>query len=1208
MANYEDVKDYESILKYAENNNATVDISQGSDAYQALADGQYLNVNSQLKETTNYHSFMQRWNPKDQFSNDANYRDINRSELKEKYQVDDVQQIKPLIIAKEAFDKIREKYGKVGAKDFKEFANSFAPRYTKVEEGVSVKGENQKHLVPKWHDTDISEQLSMSTDTVSQGAREAGSFFRDPNKARVVIIDQLKDQVARNMNFPQFTVEDLQLEVDPYTNRETYFNPMANDGLGERQFINPPGMDYGDYLAFKETALDVAFDLSGYVGGRYIAAPVAGWLAKAIFGKLGKIVDNKLSFSIVGGLSVGKVNAIRDARRMAEGDTDYLYGKDLSKEDRDKMFEKKYKEYYENKKMNWTDASITVAADAMFPVYKFFATLKRTGHFDDAFTQAIEDSIRTTRKTKTLDGFVTQAEVKTIIQRLSDEGMDKVQLKILEDHLNLNIAEASGNKGALSFQKGLEDGDFLTNKGAVQVFDSRDKFRNNAIKQVIRAISKPFSENGVDQIKFGEEILEISKKRKSDDVKVLTSQLENSTNNILKGTLKLPSGESAKVGEEIISVITALRATEKDLYDNAFDSLFDATGAGLKPINLTGYYKQLDASYALAKSSKFVTSEADAAKKFNLPSRPREGYKQLEVNTDSTLSGWHETLKDINEQLLDPTISKRSKVELGKLKNSLVKALDTQYPDSVLAVTYKQLSSDYAAYSKKWNSRIAKDFLKIENGEVKMAGEDVFKQIFKNENGSSAAVVKDLIAFKKISAQVPELASLIPQLILKNMGETLGVKNLARKLSEGGRSSLTKKELKTLDAGFNKYVTDHAKGFELFLMPSLTSKNLLGKGAGVATTGDLTYSFSKQIDGILANIEKIEAKNSFLKERFGLADNFTIEDVFRRTFNHANPSLTRDFMKFAAKDADMMASYRSAILTDMEKASVSKNGTFSEKDFMGWFDKYTNPKTPSIGSPFEMAFNGKGATAESKKLFTELSTMRNFIEASTRSGSKSGAETRIISKAIQKFIEYRAAPPLSPSGRLFHSLLDRSSMYLSGKIKDMLLDPDLLGQLNKLTAISKKLPKNKKNFFGTELNNADKLFFDLFNVNVRHIVNEFDKEVRDNSEIRNFGSTEPEIIIDENNNSNFTYDKFIDPSGRTIKQPPTKNLNLSQAPINVAEINTQLPAKNVADNQGSTDKGLVKPEGIASIKNSNIANDPSQKARYDMAFGDKGIV
>jgi hypothetical protein len=32
--------------------------------------------------------------------------------------------------------------------------------------------------------------------------------------------------------------------------------------------------------------------------------------------------------------------------------------------------------------------------------------------------------------------------------------------------------------------------------------------------------------------------------------------------------------------------------------------------------------------------------------------------------------------------------------------------------------------------------------------------------------------------------------------------------------------------------------------------------------------------------------------------------------------------------------------------------------------------------------------------------------------------------------------------------------------------------------------------------------------------------------------------------------------------------------------------------------------------GIANlgIKNSTIANDPTQRARYDMAFGDKGIV
>ena len=70
---------------------------------------------------------------------------------------------------------------------------------------------------------------------------------------------------------------------------------------------------------------------------------------------------------------------------------------------------------------------------------------------------------------------------------------------------------------------------------------------------------------------------------------------------------------------------------------------------------------------------------------------------------------------------------------------------------------------------------------------------------------------------------------------------------------------------------------------------------------------------------------------------------------------------------------------------------------------------------------------------------------------------------------------------------------------------------------------------------------------------------------------------------------------------------------LSQDPINVATTENMLPVENTtpATNMAPTNVAMNSNQGgsgIASIKNSGIANDPNQKARYDMAFGDKGIV
>ena len=72
-----------------------------------------------------------------------------------------------------------------------------------------------------------------------------------------------------------------------------------------------------------------------------------------------------------------------------------------------------------------------------------------------------------------------------------------------------------------------------------------------------------------------------------------------------------------------------------------------------------------------------------------------------------------------------------------------------------------------------------------------------------------------------------------------------------------------------------------------------------------------------------------------------------------------------------------------------------------------------------------------------------------------------------------------------------------------------------------------------------------------------------------------------------------------------IKKPEVNSSSkLSQEPINVATTANMPPRINVAMNTNQANSGIAN----LGIKNSAIANDPNQKARYDMAFGDKGIV
>ena len=1111
------------------------------------------------KKNIPYSVFIQAFNPKDQFANFKNFRDQNKDYLKEKYNTKDVESIDKLLVAKEAFDSIRKKYGAEGEMDFKGFARAFAPEYEQKGEYQSIKDygirmdikdipedELQNYFKPKkYDDEEVAKRLGMSLETEAQFPRLAASYFNDQARAKQTLEIQLKDRFKK-LGAGDF---DLNIAPDPYTAREMYTNPLN----GNREFINPPILEIADIKAFQNTAIDVVQDLGAYYGARGLGYGISTFMLKPFAKKLGDFLGSRAMQTIYGAGSVGYANAHRQARKIAEGEETYRSGFGINPETKKPFTEKEKKSIYKQSlalelgKDNFDElgAGLTVVADLMFPAYKFYKVVTGGGKFDEAAKQ-----------------YLKEAFSKNEAERVYKQILEDASVQSLKDRLTLSLGEATGDGPLLAHQADMLGGTLGENVS--REFALRDEVRNEAMGELLKGLSGVYTKHGMNSEKFGRAMQEIFLKRKNEDTKFLINKLANSTDNLINQKILTPGGSTKQVGDDISTVISDLRIAVKDSFNTRYDALFDETGFGGKDIDFSGYYDEVVERYQfLSKSAEKGKRGSDASldaiqKQYDLPDLKSfpDLYKKLkgsfeggdatpksikvtadDVGESYNMVNWHESLKSIRDKISDPMQSPVAVQQLKKIETRLLDSLHNHptYGASKFRRQYDAISEGYKKdFIAKYNKNITKNFFKNEAGELTINGEDVFKTIFKNENSSSINVIQDIKDFHKFAKETPDIFNRTKTLIIADMFDELKLPLLKNKMLNDGIESITKTELQALKNGFAKYADDHQTAFQLFLGKDVTDK---------------TRIFSKRIDGLIENMKASEQMTTKLKQKFDLPDNFTVEDAFYTSFDSKYPSRTSAMMNLLKNNPEMTDAYRSSVLLDMQDKVFSKNGVFSEIDFISYWDKYSQN--------FKKAFvDGAKKDSDSVKLFNQLDNFRTYVDMTTATGKNSLADKRIINQSLKKFIEYRIAPPLSPSGRLFHSVIDRVGMQVSGRMKEILIDPDLMGRYNQLIASEP----------GSET--AQQIFTELFGHSLRNLKKELDKENNQGTYIG--GERTEEEIIKETEKGRVPISREIEPQTR-----------LSQQPINVAQMD--MPPAQTTNVASAPVTNVDNPQGIAAL-------------------------
>ena len=1086
--------------------------------------------------TLPYQTWIQNFNLKDEFNNADTYKKKNEKELLEQFGVEDIRQIDDVKVAKAAYDKIREMHGEKSESNFISFSSTFSPKFRKRNVSDSVTDVTKKIItnIPFLGTEEQDKEIKYFVPrgfTKSEIAESLGYDQRQNKEAaftRMVSSDAPDEletiRIARNVLVQQFTQKlghsnfKLDVRTDPYTNLEMFTNPET----GKREFLDSPKFDLSDIKEFNAMGRRIAADIIGYVG--------TGKLTK--LAKLGKV---KSSFIKATGTGVA-VN-FEDARIMAE--VDAIYGGDreeiLKRTDKEqkRIYAKKFKQYMDDGIIPYVDlptAALTVAADAIYPVYRFFKYIASTG----AAPLEVRNAFL-----KVLKKENPEVQAEDVVQIIKD-ARDVTSNEALKKQLNLNLAEGSDDAILLSIYKGLA----TSGKGGrdlktINLFENISEERAKAIKDVLIDYADTFSNYGFDQIAFGQSIKELFRSRQNEEVKFLTNKLEKNTTNLINQKIITPAGNVKKQGEEISTIISDLRRAKEGRQSDRYTDLFVASGMNGKTFDMSAYDDLVKELYkdALGDAGMDVGL---VQKNFNLP--PMRKTKDLE----DTVEVWHKTLKGVRVKLRDSTLSKKAKAYQTQIEKELNEMLQDQFGGTTFSREYGRLSDDVLEFYKKFDSNIVKDF-RYEGDRLLVNGEDVIKQILKNENGSGKNVVADLKAFNDFVREIPGLKAKVKNLIVQDFADKTGATELKAKIKKFGFESLSPSDFKNFSKQFGKYIDDHPTAAELFL----NVKNPLDK----------KITIQQKINSFLQVGKQIDSTVSKLKKEFNLNDDFRPEDLYRKAFDSRNPSETAKLMKLIKNETQgggLVEAFREVVLKNFKESIFDNKNRFNELLFLKW---YGNNK-----ASFDIVFPRKGplATEATKKINDAYKKLYDFTKYTVTDANTRAVRvgTFDLPPDIEGFVRYRLARPLSEEGVLLTKLIRKVDRVINDKFATVLLEPDLVKQFVKFKLLNKTTPA------GYEA--ASKIFQELFGVSIRELERQ---------------------TLDENL-GNETYkpsgvggDTPIGLPGRSNIQDTTPSENLSQAPIQINPMNMNQAPANMppAQTNNVASAPVDNPQGIAAL-------------------------
>jgi len=745
-------------------------------------------------------------------------------------------------------------------------------------------------------------------------------------------------------------------------------------------------------------------------------------------------------------------------------------------------------------------------------------------------------------------------------QKKLDEALDllaeirkREQELLLKSKINFSVAEASDDVIKLGKVRAFEKS---SNARIKRIVDNYGQDQANALNAFFHASKKSFTSDTIYGAPEGEAklflddlIRDVLEKRVSGVKNEAIKLQQKSANNLTDVDLRFNNGSYKQAGETITTAIEDVHGGILKSFQNRYKKLNDLRISGKPSAErvLSGdeITKVYDEFLETARKSQVPEKEISAF--FKNPRFKTDANDVVSPREGFTLDELRITMSKLLEK--DREIFKGGKFPTG-YPQKFIEAIDNTLkkelgPEDPWLKEYIKIGEDYKLFKSEFDG-IAQRLLTVKSGRLKIADEDVFETYFLKGKNQDGRIDQILNILKRAPGQTQ---------VFRENTEAFYRQAITK---PDGTFDLKKHQQFMKDYGdsLNKIF-----GVPKFFTSASSKFSDMEKALGVMSKS--TKKYNDTLDALAKTTEGKLLKND-------------ASTIYSTIWKNESPRQLKDVINILKQSGDdeVLKALKTTVIDDLRRNSLETGSEYIMKPTK-WIEAYKTNQ-----DKLKILFKDDPQYLRDLDLYTKA----QIVQQRKYSSRVTPTEPIFIPPWLSRILRTNVAPPLSKEGRTLTAVSKTLDTVMGKRMATIVSRPDLLKQYNQFQKMVQKGDIKSPEFITLR----DRLI-------PTYLLKEIASDLYPDEGLP--------FVPDEPKSSREEIEKINSLKGGSSK--------LSQDPINVATTENMAPAANMTANMAPTNVAMNSNQGgsgIASIKNSGIANDPNQKARYDMAFGDKGIV
>jgi len=462
------------------------------------------------------------------------------------------------------------------------------------------------------------------------------------------------------------------------------------------------------------------------------------------------------------------------------------------------------------------------------------------------------------------------SEAKVLMDKMNDEFAKRG----LKNEIFFTLGQAADDPKLLAIQNAFEK---QPKYGFQGTYSAMNKKNAEALDAYFKLISENYGGKDFTPDQVGVKINQVLQNQLNPERQALAKLQQDTQADLTGAVLTLPSGSKKEAGQTIRTNIQELQKQLKDDFEKEYTALYEA-GKG-RYIGTDLIRKAVNEIDERQKNTLF-TKYPDIKKIIDLDDRSVIALDTIK-NTRSDLKAYDRLIR---KGAVSDTPEEGS---VKKVLGSLDQQLQRDLKDDPWLIEYNNISNRYQQYKKRFDGAVG-DMLRMENGRLKLADEDVFGSSFKYGKGAQQKIdaVYDVIKEK------PEALNAYRNSILDQY----------------------KREVINTDGSVNTKAHDKfIKNYEYGLKTFFGENNY----PQISKIGEL----GKEVNRI--NTLRQETLDKLSKTTIGKLEKLDPDIIFNKVYDPNRPTTLKETVNILKNDPDTLKAFQNVVIKDIQDSVTS---------------------------------------------------------------------------------------------------------------------------------------------------------------------------------------------------------------------------------------------------------------------------------------------